>query len=37
MPPLSDGPLPAMFDRSGPSPLDERVSNGCALTRVDAS
>ena len=37
MPPLSDGPLPAMFDRSGPSPLDEEVSSGLALTRVGAS
>jgi len=33
----SAGPPLAMFDRSGPSTLDEGVSSGCALTRLDAS
>ena len=37
MPPHSAGPPPAMFDRAGPSTLDEGVSSGLALTRVDAS
>jgi hypothetical protein len=37
MPPHSAGPPPTMFNRAGPSTLDERVSSGFALTCVDAS
>jgi len=37
MPPHSAGPPPAMFDRAGPSTLDEWTAGRLALTRGRAS